>query len=300
MKANLATAKYLAAHPSTRVRQMVQSGSPRSFFYGDPEAVVITPSAAGEEANNQLAPGEAAQTAIVDASPDIDTAAARLIQYDSMSTLEKNAVTVIPALSTFNATVRMNPLLGKLSAQALNFNANKSNNEYPFEGKIVPIPTLEADPSVAELTLYLEGYESAYAVPFFSVTITNSNLNAQNGLPYGIDWMGVDEKGTKIKSSDNITDATAVSQNAPFVFYRTDSTKIVNVICIPFRIVATRTCPFMPVITGTAGTASAKGFTVRVSNLEVGAKVTLTIMGRATYEMKTIGKLFNLPACDLE
>lgn len=297
MNSQLITAKYLAAHPSARVRQIVQSGAPRSFFYGDPGAVTITPADAGAEANGQVGPGEAAQSAIVQSSPDIENAAARLIQYDSMSALEKNSVTMIPALSTFNATVRMNPLLGKLSANSLNFNANKSNNEYPFEGKIVEIDRLSgAEANDAQLTLSLRDGESAYAIPFFSVTITNSNLNAQTGLPYGIDWVGTDEKGTSVRSSSNVG-TSELNQNAPFVFYRTDATKIVNVICVPFRVVSTRTCPFMPVVTG--GT-DAKTFTIRISNLEAGAKATLTIMGRATYEMRTIGKLFNLPACDLE
>jgi hypothetical protein len=295
MKSNVLTAKYLAAHPSARVRSIVQSGAPRSYFYGDPEAVSINPTEAGEELAQVIAPGEAAEAAIVESAPDPETAAARLIQYQSMSSLEKNSVTVIPAVSTFNATVRLNPLLGKLSANSLNFNANKSNNEYPFEGKIREIPRV-AGTNNAELTLEIEPNENPYAIPFFSVTITNSNLNAQTGLPYGIDWIGTDEKGTTIRSSVNIG-TEGLSQNAPFVFYRTDSTKIVNVICVPFRVVATRTCPFMPVITGDP---NPKSFGVRISNLEDGAKATLTIMGRATYEMKMIGKLFNLPACDLE
>jgi hypothetical protein len=295
MKNNLITAKFLAAHPNSRVRQMIQSGAPRSFFYGDPEAVSIDSSDAGAESNGSIGQGEAAQLAIVDKAPDVDTAAARLIQYDSMSALEKNAVTVIPAISTFNATVRMNPLLGKLSANSLNFNANKSNNEYPFEGKIIEIPRV-GDTTTAQLELGLEANESAYAIPFFSVTITNSTLNAQTGLPYGIDWVGTDEKGTSVRSSSNVG-TTEINQNAPFVFYRTDSTKIVNVICIPFRVVATRTCPFMPIV---SGGSTPKTFTIQIRNLEAGAKATLTIMGRATYEMRTIGKLFNLPACDLE
>jgi hypothetical protein len=273
---------------------MVHSGAPRSFFYGDPQAVDIQPEEAGAEANHVIAPGEAAQAAIVESAPDPTTAAARLIQYDSMSAIEKNAVTVIPALSTFNATVRMNPLLGKLSANSLNFNANKSNNEYPFEGDIIEITKASETASTAQATISLREGQSAYAIPFFSVTITNSSLQTQTGLPYGIDWMGTDEKGTEVKSSDAITSATALNQNAQFKFYRTDATKIVNVICVPFRIVATRTCPFMPVVDST------KSFTIKISNLEPYAKATLTIMGRATYEMRTIGKLFNLPACDLE
>jgi hypothetical protein len=299
MKSNLLTAKYLAAHPSPRVRSILQSGAPRSFFYGDPEAVDISATDAGEEANHIIGPGEAAEAAIVEKSPDLDTAAARLIQYDSMSAIEKNSVTVIPALSTFNATVRKNPLLGKLSANSLNFNANKSNNEYPFAGQIFPMTRGTGDDAdIASITLSLTTGQQPYAIPFFSVTITNSTLNAQTGLPYNIDWAGTDEKGTAIRSSDQVASTDYESQNAQFSFYRTDSTKIVNVICVPFRVVATRTCPFMPVVTG-IGTG-AKTFTVRLKGLETGANATITIMGRATYEMKTIGKLFNLPACDLE
>lgn len=294
MKSKLLAARYLAAHPSQKVRAMVQSGAPRSFFYGDPEAVTISSSDAGEELAGQIEPGSAAQTAIVDASPDMDTAASRLIQYDSMSALEKNAVTVIPALSTFNATVRMNPLLGKLSAAALNFNANKSNNEYPFEGWIEPLSP-DASGTTHSVTLTAAA-GTAFAIPFFSITITNSNLNAQTGLPYIIDWVGTDEKGTAVRSSSEVG-TNELDQNAQFVFYRTDATKVVNVICIPFRVVATRTCPFMPVVTsGTGGST----FYCQIKNMEAGAKATITIMGRATYEMRTIGKLFNLPACDLE
>lgn len=257
------------------------AGSP-SVFYGDP--IVVEPShvaPAITDANE----GTSVIPAAIVADKSDDEAARRLATYDQMSSSDKSLVTKLPPLATWNASVIVNPNLGKIQGSNLNYFLTKSLVEYPYAGKVVDgsAPQL----GVSQITLNAATFSDLdhpgfKSLPFFRFTISSSALNARPGGNYSIQVTGEDEHGTVI-STDT------------YSFQRVSSTEAIFGVFIPFQVVATRTLPALPIF-GSDSDTNTKVCVITFSGLAADDYVNVTVPGYATNEMREISRMYNLPA----
>lgn len=224
---------------------------------------------------------------MINARSDAD-AANRLAAYNSLSLSDKASVTKIPALTTWNASITVNPNLGKISALNLDYLLNQCLVEFPYEGRtsggaqgvnrVVEV-VLDSSFITTDVATPHPGFR---ALPFFRFTIAASGLEAKLGNNYTITLSGVDKFGTPINT-------------VPYTFQRNSAQEAVYGVFVPFRQVATRVLPAMPVF-GSTSAEDAKSCTIRFEGVGDNDLVFVTVPGYATNEMREISQMFGLPS----
>lgn len=258
------------------------AGDP-SVFYGDP--VEVESSQVSDAIAQPELASDVAAKAVIAKTTDDDQALKRLKAYDSLSINEKATITKIPALATWNATVTVNPNLGKISSANLNYFLTQSLVEYPYEGKASAGTSPAPGSSAVEITLdrAFIGTDGYVALPFFRFTIASSTLNARLGNNYSISLKGTDPNGNSV-------------QTTQYTFQRLSATDAVFGVFVPFRQVATRTLPFMPIFGSDGNGANLKAVKITFTGVGDGDIIFVTVPGYATNEMREIAQMYNLPA----
>jgi hypothetical protein len=209
-------------------------------------------------------------------------AAAKLQAYEQMSSVERSSITKIPPLSSWNATLIVDPVLGKIISANLNYNLQKALIDFPFEGfvktgQLLAPGALTLELNSGDLPLGA-GYKS---VPFFRFVISASPLNARPGGNYSISIKGTLQNGSVI--------ITPI-----YTIQRRSSTEPIVGVMVPFALISTRTLPVLPMF-GTDGVTPVK-MEIIVDGMTTDEVLTVTIPGYATKEMREISEMYNLPA----
>lgn len=266
-------------------------GDARSYFYGDPK-VDIDPEDAASALVGQDDPEVPAEQAVVDKLSSSEDATQKLEAYRNLDPSAKSKTTLLPALAVWNAQIKLNPVLGKILAASLDYNLTKALNDYPFAGTVLAGSWTETEAPVGVSTVTVNqaalfGVGSNYeaSIPFVIITIAASTLTAQVGKPYNLYFEGVDEHGATVQVNE-ITGGF-------FSFYRTSNVEAISAIFIPYRVVATRSLPFLPVITAT------KSFVLKIGNILETESVSITIPGYSTKELNQVAKMYALPSGDI-
>lgn len=266
-------------------------GDARSYFYGDPK-VDIDPEDAASALAGQDDPEVPGEQAVVDKLQSAEDATQKLEAYRNLDPSAKSKTTLLPALAVWNAQIKLNPVLGKILAASLDYNLTKALNEYPFAGTVLSGAWTETDAPVGVSTvtvnqaaLFGVGGDYEASVPFVIITIAASTLTAQVGKPYNLYFEGVDEHGATAQVNE--------TTGGFFSFYRTSNVEAISAIFIPYRVVATRSLPFLPVITAT------KSFVLKIGNILETESVSVTIPGYSTKELNQVAKMYALPSGDI-
>lgn len=252
----------------------------RGLFFGDP--IELTSSDVSDALVDPNKVREVVENALVASkSSDLD-AATRLQAYDSMSVVEKAAITKVPPLAVWNAQVIVDPVLGRILSSNLNYTLQKALIDLPFEGFVktsqLSAPgALECQLTAADLSVGA-GYKS---LPFFRFVISASTLNARPGGNYSIRLEGVADSG-------------ALVSTPTYSFQRRNAVEAVVGVFIPFSVIATRALPVLPIF-GTDGTTP-RVIKIIVDGMTLDEVLTVTVPGYATAEMREIATMYNLPA----
>jgi hypothetical protein len=252
----------------------------RGMFYGDP--IDVSPAVVAEALNDPTATADVVADAIVEMSPSDEEAAARLQAYDSMSVVEKAAVTKVPPLAVWNSSIVVDPVLGRILAANLNYTLQKAMIDYPFSGFIKSGQLMAPGTLHLELTsLDLEPGAGYKTLPFFRFIISASTLNARPGGNYSI-WL------------EGFSDSGAAISTPVYSFQRKLSNEALVGVFIPFSVIATRALPVLPMF-GTDGVLP-RTITIHVSGMTEDEVLTVTVPGYATAELREIATMYNLPA----
>lgn len=289
MKSRMRLARIRTMIPPQRMGE----GDPRSMFYGDP--VEIDPEDAQDAIGHEVDAMDVPAQAIAADVPSEPEAARRVQAYEQLSPTEKAVVTMLPALATWNAFTIVNPMLGKVSANSLNYMLLKALNEYPFQG----CPVLgQYNAGIGGHTVTINATAlginptetKLIALPFFRFTISSSTLTSRPGAQITIDIQGRDDHGTIVNTA---------SLGYTHTFQRLNSTEAIVGVFIPTQVVATRTLPFLPI----AGQEYTEDSVVIPHTVVITFKgtledeqVTVTVPGYATSELREISQMYSLPA----
>lgn len=278
----------------SRVKELARKmqGDPRSVFYGD-VTVSVDSADAADAIGQKDAAVDVVANAIANDEPDELVAANKLAAYDAMSVSDRTSRTLLPALACWNAIVIINPQLGKVLATALDYMLLRTLNDFPYEGKTL-FGVNDASAGTSTITINsqaigvgTDGFAHKYvALPFFRFTIAASTLNAAPGSQISIDIVAQNAEGRVIDTAKT---------GYTYAFQRISNTEAVVGVFIPTLVVSTRTLPFLPVA-GDAGAETAKTITITFRGIAAQDRVSVTIPGYATAELKEISAMYNLPA----
>jgi len=277
-----------------RVRNLVPSrqyvGDPASIFYGDP--VEITPSDAADAIGHEADTVDVPATAIASSTADESEAARRVAAYESMTPQDKAQVTNVPPLATWNAFTVINPMLGNISSNSLNYLLLKALNDYAFQGATVMGEVMSGNTGHRVTIDYaaLWGSDTAThfaAVPFIRFAISASQLNARPGAQIKLTFEGVDAQGTSINTR---------ALGYTHAFQRLGSTEAIIGVFIPNAVVATRSLPFLPIVGKNSDDTGVKQLIITFEGTSPDEQVSVTIPGYATAELREISQMYSLPA----
>lgn len=269
-------------------------GNP-GYLYGDP--INVEPEHVAEALVSPSVAPEVVEAAAVASVASDATAAQRIADYEAMSMADKANVTMLPIVATWNASVIVNPNLGKISAAGLNWFLQEALLKYAYEGKVeIAAPadsqgtaTILLNASTLRKPTDLPGsFPGVRSVPFFRFTIASSQLNAATGGNYTIKVAWQDQNSDNSGSEGTWTDE--------YSFQRISSTEAIYGVFIPFKVVATRALPVLPLFGQVSEALGEYKCIIKVGGMQTGDKLTVTVPGYATNEMKQIASMYNLPA----
>lgn len=261
-------------------------GSPRhSLFYGDP--VEMKEEQVAEAVAQPETVQDTIDQAVVEPAQTEDVAAERLQAFDEMSRTERAEVTVLPPLSVTNGIIIVKPVVKGISASNLDYLLQRALVDYPALGKVKVAQAVDpsGDPGHYSVSFTAADYAASglKAMPFFRFNLSASSLNARPGGNYSIWIEGTTENGESITTE-------------VYTFQRVDATKAVLGIMIPFRVIATRTLPFLGMF-GSDGDVT-RTFTIHITGMDPNDNEVFSVThpGYSTAETKVIAELFSLPA----
>lgn len=214
------------------------AGSPhRSIFNGDPIEV--------DESAGVALTNPALVEAVLPAAAE-GTTPQLAAEYTELSPLDKQEVTVLPALIVSNALMIISPNTRAIPADNVNYNFNRCLTDYASRGYSLQMGTEASTPGqvnsgeatvtfndtiLNQLGLLPPDEVGRYkTVPAFKFTLTASVLRTRPGGQYSISVEGTTVGEINVDPTDKI-----------YTFQRIDYTTAVTGIYIPFIIIATRT-----------------------------------------------------------
>lgn len=251
-----------------------QPGS--SLFLGDP--VAISPETAGEMVTAS-SPAQAAQVAAqAVAQAKGDAAGEAFLQAGPSDRL---AAMQFPIISVNNGTLSQTPIDRSLNAGNVNYNVQQLMNEYPIPGMV---KSAVAAGGSATITLAAADAVAmgvvAFVVPFLLVVISASTLDASPGAPITIALTGETPLGEAINDQ-------------AWTIERSDITKPVTFLFVPFRVIANRPLPALAIVDAVTS------LVITVTGLKDGENVSAKVMGYAMNELTEIGRRMGLPAANV-
>jgi len=245
-----------------------------SLFLGDP---VVIPSEVAGEMVTATTPAKAAETAVQAVAESRGQAAAD--QYAEMGPYDKMSITQFPILAVNNGTLSQTPIDRPLNAGNVNYNVQLLMNQYPIPGLVKTV--FAAAGGVATITLAAADAAAmgvtAFVIPFVLIVIAASTIDAAPGSPITVSVTGETSTGEDVASDD-------------WTIERTEVTKPVTILLVPYRVIANRPLPANGFVDADTS------FVITLSGLKETESVTAKVMGYAMNELSEVGKRMGLPS----